>query len=311
VNLIFAGTPPFAAEALRALHRAGHRILLVLTQPDRPAGRGLKLTPSAVAQAAAALGLPILKPTTLKDGAIQDALRQLKADVMVVAAYGLILPQAVLDIPARGCLNIHGSLLPRWRGAAPVQRAIEAGDTETGIAIMQMDVGLDTGPVLLERRVAIEAEETSAGLFAKLTALGATAIVEALAQLETLTPHPQPQDGALYATKIDKREARIDWSQSAATIERRCRAFDPFPGCETALHEASLKVWRARVVPIPHSVDEPRVAGTVGSVDRDRLVVHCGTDALSLVTVQRPGGKRMAIADFLRAHPVRVGEVMK
>jgi methionyl-tRNA formyltransferase len=307
MKLIFAGTPSFAAEALRALHAAGHEIVLVLTQPDRPAGRGLKLQSSAVSLAASALQLPLLKPATLKEAAIQAALAALGADVMVVAAYGLLLPQAVLDIPRLGCINIHGSLLPRWRGAAPVQRAIEAGDRETGIAIMQMEAGLDTGPVLLEKRLPIADDDTSATLFAKLTALGAEAIVEALSRLPALEPKAQSSDGVTYATKVHKQESRIDWSQSAALIERRCRAFDPFPGCETQYDGATLKIWRVAVLQ-----DEREAApGTIVTVGADALHVRCGSGAVAIKSVQRPGGKRLAIKEFLRGTKPRVGEVMQ
>ena len=220
MNLIFAGTPPFAAAALSALCAAGHRIDLVLTQPDRPAGRGMKMVASAVAEEATQRGLPLLQPNSLKDATVTAQLRAIGPDAMVVAAYGLILPPAVLAIPRFGCLNIHGSLLPRWRGAAPVQRAIEAGDTETGITIMQMDEGLDTGAVLLEKRVAIAADETAATLFQRLTALGADAIVQALETLPTLTAQAQPATGNSYAKKIEKTEAAIHWAEPAIAIER-------------------------------------------------------------------------------------------
>jgi methionyl-tRNA formyltransferase len=303
MKLIFAGTPVFAARSLTALHDAGHHIALVLTQPDRPAGRGMKLTPSAVAEEAARLGLPVAKPTTLKDETIQQTLAAVQADVMVVAAYGLLLPQNVLDLPLRGCLNIHGSLLPRWRGAAPVQRAIEAGDRETGIAIMQMDAGLDTGPVLLAHKIEIGLDDTSGALFEKLTALGARSIVEALSNLDNLEPIAQPDEGVTYAKKIGKPEARIDWTLSATELERRIRAFDPFPGCETMVNAVPLKIWRARVVPAIAG----RSPGTVIESAADRLVVQCGTDALSLTIVQKPGGKRMSIADYQRGHDMAPG----
>lgn len=307
MKLIFAGTPVFAADALRALHAAGHEILLVLTQPDRPAGRGLKLSPSAVSVAATELNLPLLKPATLKEAAIQAALAELRVDVMVVAAYGLLLPPAVLALPRQGCINIHGSLLPRWRGAAPVQRAIEAGDRETGIAIMQMEAGLDTGPVLLEKRLPIADDDTSTSLFTKLTALGATAIVEALARLESLKPQVQPNEGVTYATKIHKSEARIDWALPAAVIERRCRAFDPFPGCETEYAGDALKIWRVAVVEDVKQASP----GTIVAANTEALHVRCGDGAVALVSVQRPGGKRLSIGEFLRGHAPRVGEVMQ
>ncbi|MBL8512038.1 MAG: methionyl-tRNA formyltransferase [Betaproteobacteria bacterium] len=307
MKLIFAGTPPFAAAALEALHTAGHEIALVLTQPDRPAGRGMKLMQSAVAQAAARLGVPIEKPPTLKDADTQHRLRQIGADLMVVAAYGLILPQAVLDIPRLGCLNIHGSLLPRWRGAAPIQRAIEAGDAETGIVIMQMEAGLDTGPALLTRTLPITPDDTSASLFAKLTELGAAAIVEALEKLPQLIAVPQSAFGVTYAKKIDKTEAPIDWSQPATEIERRIRAFDPFPGCETMLQGATLKIWRASVIKMS-SVDSP---GRVISMATDHIIVQCGQDALALQVVQKPGGKRLSMVDFLHGTTVVLGEQLQ
>jgi methionyl-tRNA formyltransferase len=300
MRLIFAGTPSFAADALTALHAAGHEVALVLTQPDRQAGRGMKLLPSATAEAASKLGLRIEKPPTLKNADTQAMLRSIGAEAMVVAAYGLILPQSVLDIPARGCLNIHGSLLPRWRGAAPVQRAIEAGDIETGIAIMQMDAGLDTGDVLLEKKLPIALDETSATLFAKLTALGASAIVEALAELPKLVPHLQSAEGMTYAKKIEKSESKIDFSLPAEVIERKLRAFDPFPGCEVTIgngdEKSSLKIWRGTVIKSAATV----APGTIVTLTSTSLQVSCGRDLLSLQTVQKPGGKRLAISDYLR-----------
>lgn len=313
MRLIFAGTPPFAADALNALHAAGHNIALVLTQPDRPAGRGMKLLPSATAEAALKLGLRIEKPPTLKNTDVQAMLKSVGAEVMIVAAYGLILPQLVLDIPEHGCLNIHGSLLPRWRGAAPVQRAIEADDTMTGITIMQMDAGLDTGDILLEKQLPIAADETSATLFAKLTALGASAIVEALAQLPKLIARPQSAEGITYAKKIEKSEGKINFSLPADVIERKLRAFDPFPGCEATLAEdgekSILKIWRAAVIKSPVSP----TAGTIVALTPQSLHVSCGCDLLSLQTVQKPGGKRLAIADFLRRSShvnLKVGDVL-
>jgi methionyl-tRNA formyltransferase len=313
MRLIFAGTPPFAVDALSALHAANHEIALVLTQPDRPAGRGMKLLPSAVAEAASALGLAIEKPLTLKNADVQTLLKSVDAEAMIVAAYGLILPQAVLDIPRRGCLNIHGSLLPRWRGAAPVQRAIEAGDSETGIAIMQMDAGLDTGGILLEKKLPIAPDETSATLFAKLTELGAAAIVEALAALPSLVPRAQTSEGMTYAKKIEKSEGKIDFSLPAEVIERKLRAFDPFPGCELISAEgkekSGLKIWRASVVKSPVTA----APGTIVALTPQLLQVSCGRDLLSIQTVQKPGGKRLAIADYLRQNshtPLKVGDLL-
>ena len=305
MKIIFAGTPPFAAAALAALHDAGHHIALVLTQPDRPSGRGMKLKSGAVAEQATRLGLALAKPESLKEEAIQSKLRALAPEVVVVAAYGLLLPQAVLDIPKYGCINIHGSLLPRWRGAAPVQRAIEAGDTGTGIAIMQMDAGLDTGPLLLTRSCPITPDETTGSLFEKLTLTATGAIVDAIEKLPLLCAVAQPHDGVTYAKKIDKSEARIDWRQAAKDIERRMRAFDPAPGCDSTLADEPLKIWRARVNAVREGTTG--VPGTIVDVASDRLTVQCGVGALDLVTVQKPGGKRIAVADFLRGLTIQTG----
>ncbi len=303
MKIIFAGTPPFAAVALTALHAAGHEIGLVLSQPDRPSGRGMKLTASAVSLAANQLGLRIEKPATLKTPEAQALVRDTNADLMVVAAYGLLLPQAVLDMPRLGCINIHGSLLPRWRGAAPVQRAIEAGDTHTGIDIMQMEAGLDTGPILLEQKIAIASDDTSATLFAKLTTLGSTAIVEALQQFNTLAPQTQSAAGITYAKKIEKSEALINWQESATEIERRIRAFDPFPGCELVLRKEKLKVWRA--VTADNALNAS--PGLVIAITASDFTVSCGEGALRITNVQRPGGKRINAAEFLRANPISIG----
>ena len=296
MKIIFAGTPPFAAAALDALHAAGHELALVLTQPDRPAGRGLKLTPSAVSELAARLRLPVAKFASLKTAGALHTLSAVNADVMVVAAYGLLLPPAVLALPRVGCINIHGSLLPRWRGAAPVQRAIEAGDAETGITIMQMDEGLDTGAVLLGKKIAITNDDTSATLFEKLTALGAAAMVDALEKLPTLTPRMQAADGVTYAKKIDKTEAAINWHEPAENIARRIRAFDPFPGCETMLENEKLKIWRA--FPVNNALNA--APGNVFAISPDGITIACGVDALRVTCVQRPGGKRLSVADWLR-----------
>lgn len=305
MKIIFAGTPPFAAAALTALVVAGHQIVLVLTQPDRPAGRGLKLRPSAVAEQAEQLGLTLLKPVSLRNDDIQATLRAIAPDAMVVAAYGLMLPQPVLDIPKYGCINIHGSLLPRWRGAAPIQRAIEAGDIETGIAIMQMDAGLDTGPVLLTKACPILPADTSGTLFDRLTALSMVAITDAMEKLPSLQAIAQPLEGISYAKKIDKAEAQIDWTHPAEVIERRLRAFDPAPGCESVIGGEKLKIWHAAVKPSPVDITIP--PGTIIEASPDQLTVQCGVDALGLITVQKPGGKRMAIADYLRGSTLQTG----
>lgn len=303
MKLIFAGTPEFAAVAMTALHAAGHDLALILTQPDRPAGRGQKLTPSAVARVATGRGLRVEKPENLKAPETQALLRGIHADVMVVAAYGQLLPPAVLAIPAKGCLNIHASLLPRWRGAAPIQRAIEAGDSETGITIMQMDAGLDTGAVLLTRAVTIQPTDTAVTLFTRLGELGAETIVDALSRLGSLSAVAQAATGVTYARKISKSEAQIDWSQPAIVIERKLRAFDPFPGSETRFAGETLKIWRA-------TVETGRVATAAGTIiehTSTRLVVQCGVDALALHSVQRPGGTRLSIAEFLRGTRIDTG----
>ncbi|MDQ2779712.1 MAG: methionyl-tRNA formyltransferase [Pseudomonadota bacterium] len=301
----FAGTPDFAAAALGALLGAGYTVPLVWTQPDRPAGRGQRLQASAVKQLALQHGLPLLQPCSLRlDGrfpadaaAAQAALQAAALDMLVVAAYGLILPPWTLAVPRHGCLNIHASLLPRWRGAAPIQRAIEAGDAQTGITLMQMDEGLDTGAMLLSEATAIEAGDSSASLHERLAAIGARLLLQGLAQRSagTLSSTPQPADGASYAPKIEKTEAAIDWHQPAAVIERRLRAFDPFPGCNAVLRGETVKVWRARVVA---AQGEPGVVLAAGG---GTLRIACGTDALDLLQLQRPGGRRLDVEAFLRA----------
>ena len=301
MRIIFAGTPPFAAAALGALAEAGHDIPLVLTQPDRPAGRGMKLTPSAVKQAALARGLPVYQPTSLKTPEAQAAIATIGADVMVVAAYGLILPQAVLDLPRFGCLNIHASLLPRWRGAAPIQRAILAGDTETGITIMQMDAGLDTGAMVSKTVVPIQDTDTAASLHDALAAAGATAIVTALANYATLTPEIQEGSQATYAAKLSKDEAQLDWKQSADSLARAVRAYNPVPGAWTLLDGAPLKIW---------SVQASAGTGAAGEVlraDTDQLIIACGSGALALLEIQPAGSKRMAAAAFLAGRPLAAG----
>ena len=308
MKVAFAGTPEFARVALAAIHGAGHDVPLVLTQPDRPAGRGLKLQASPVKQFAQAHGLPLVQPRSLRlDGkfpaeaaAARAALEQAAPDVMVVAAYGLILPPWVLALPCHGCLNIHGSLLPRWRGAAPIQRAIEAGDAETGITVMQMDAGLDTGAMLLAEALPIAPTDTSATLHDRLAALGARLIDQALALLAqgALQPRPQPAEGVTYAHKIEKAEAAIAWQAPAAVVERRLRAFDPFPGATAVLGGQPVKVWRGRVVP------GSGVPGQVLQAGEGRLVVACGQDALELLEVQLAGGRRIPAREFLQRHPV-------
>jgi methionyl-tRNA formyltransferase len=300
MRLVFAGTPEFAAQALSALIAAGHDIPLVLTQPDRPAGRGMKLKASPVKAVALARDLTVAQPETLKPEAARQAIVDARPDLMVVAAYGLILPQAALDIPRLGCVNIHASLLPRWRGAAPIQRAIEAGDVETGITLMQMDAGLDTGDILGLYPLAIATDDSAASLHDKLAALGARAIVEWLPNLalDAVTRQPQDAARATYAAKIGKEEGRLDWRLSAAELDRRIRAFDPFPGAQALLRGAPLKVWRATPAP---GQGEP---GSILEATPTRLRVACGDGALNLLELQHAGGKRLPVNAFLAGHPV-------
>ena len=308
----FAGTPEFAREALAAMLAAGISVPLVLTQPDRPAGRGMKLQPSPVKQLALEHGIAVAQPTSLKlDGrfpdeaaAAREALLAARLDVLVVAAYGLILPRWVLALPRLGCLNIHGSILPRWRGAAPIHRAIEAGDAETGITIMQMDEGLDTGAMLLRRALPIAADDTTASLHDRLAALGGECIVDALAALQRgeLVATPQPAEGVTYAAKIGRAEAAIDWTRPAAEIERAMRAFDPFPGAASSLRDTVVKCWSGKVVP---GSGEP---GSVLAVDDEGITIACGRDALRCTVLQRPGSKRLPAGEFLRGFPVSIGE---
>ncbi len=300
MKIVFAGTPEFAARALAALYEAGHDIPLVLTQPDRPAGRGMTLQASPVKQLALSRGSEVFQPLTLKDEAAQEKLRLLAPDVMVVAAYGLILPQAVLDIPRHGCLNIHASLLPRWRGAAPIHRAILAGDAESGVCIMQMEAGLDTGPVLLSASTPITAQDTSQTLHDKLAVQGAQLIVSALQRLP-LPAVAQPEAGVTYAAKLDKSEAPLDWRRPAAELDRQIRAFTPFPGTTAVLDGAPLKVWAA----LPRS--ESGVPGTVLAADKHGILVACGSGSLLLTELQKAGGKRLPVAQFLAGHGVSAG----
>jgi len=302
MKLIFAGTPEFAAAALAAIVAAGHEVALVLTQPDRPAGRGMALQASPVKQTAAVHGIPVFQPPTLKDAAAQETIRAVGAEVMVVAAYGLILPQTVLDLPRHGCLNIHASLLPRWRGAAPIQRALLAGDAETGVCIMQMEAGLDTGPVLLAEATPIAGDDTAATLHDRLAGIGARLIVDTLARLP-LPASPQPDDGATYAAKIDKAESLIDWAQPAAVIDRHIRAFNPFPGAHSTLSGQGVKIWRA-------TPDAGTGApGEVLSAGRDGIVVACGDGALRVSELQKAGSKRLPVAQFLAGNAVVPGAV--
>ncbi|VXB52394.1 methionyl-tRNA formyltransferase [Massilia sp. 9I] len=309
MKIVFAGTPEFAAVALRALHEAGFEIPLALTQPDRPAGRGMQLQASAVKQYALAHGMEVAQPLSLRMDAkdpqraeearaAHERLLALDYDVMVVAAYGLILPRSTLDI--KPCINIHGSLLPRWRGAAPIHRAIESGDVETGVTIMGMEEGLDTGPMMLMERVAIEDSDTTGSLHDKLAALGGRMIVEALRKMEAgqLEAVPQPEEGVTYAAKISKEEAKLDFGLPAELLWRRVRAFNPFPGAQGLVDGVTVKVWNAELAP---------GSGTPGQVlaaDAQGIVVACGTGALRMTELQKPGGKRLAAAEFLKSFPL-------
>ena len=307
MKVIFAGTPDFAAQALRAIAAAGFEILLVLTQPDRPKGRGMQLQASPVKQAALELGLAIAQPASLRHEEAQALLRAQNADVMVVAAYGLILPQAVLDTPAHGCLNIHASLLPRWRGAAPIQRAIEAGDTETGVCIMQMDAGLDTGAVVSTHHYAIKNTDTATDVHDALAVLGAHAIVADLQQLQQtggLNATPQPPAGITYAQKLSKEEAKIDWNESALVIERKIRAFNPVPGAWVEYQDRPLKIWQAE------AVEQSGRAGEVLAISSDGLIVACGEGALNITELQPAGSKRMPIAAFAAGRHIEKGTLL-
>jgi methionyl-tRNA formyltransferase len=323
MRIAYAGTPAFAAAGLEAVLAAGHEVCMVLAQPDRPAGRGMQRQPGAVARLAQERGLALLTPASLrpeKGGAetlaALDRLRAVHPDILVVAAYGLLLPQAVLDIPrglplpgggAVTALNIHASLLPRWRGAAPIVRAIEAGDRQTGISIMQMDAGLDTGPVLLSHAVDIAPEITAGELTGQLALLGGELVVAALQGLAAgrLQARPQPAQGVLYAHKVGKREAWLDWDRPAQELAARIRAFDPFPGACSSLAGQTVKLWRAHVVPAGTAGTAP---GSVLSAGPGGVVIACGADALCVTQLQRPGGRRLAARDFLAGTPVAAGQ---
>lgn len=300
LSLVFAGTPEFSVPALEALVASRHRVLAVYTQPDRPAGRGQQVTMSAVKQCALKHQLPVEQPQTLKDPAAVECLAQYQADLMIVVAYGLLLPKTVLDTPRLGCVNIHASLLPRWRGAAPIQRAIQAGDKESGVTIMQMDVGLDTGPMLLERVTPIDSRETGASLHDRLSMLGAEAVLDAIDAIAAGTAKPvaQPKEGATYAAKIRKEEALIDWSKSAVDIDRHVRAFNPWPIAETRWNGQQLRIWEAS----PLDKKSSAAPGTVVATSSDGIDVATGDGTLQLTRVQAAGRKAMPAADFLRAH---------
>ncbi|HZN86722.1 MAG TPA: methionyl-tRNA formyltransferase [Burkholderiales bacterium] len=304
MRLVFAGTPEFAERALSALLDAGHAVSLVLTQPDRPAGRGMRASPSAVKQLALARGIEVFQPAALREPAALERIRAAEPDALVVAAYGLLLPRAVLDVAPQGALNIHASLLPRWRGAAPIQRALIAGDRETGISIMRMDAGLDTGPVLARQRIAIDTQDDAQTLHDKLAALGARMIVAALAEVAAGRARavPQPEDGATYARKIDKREALIDWQAPVVEVERLVRALRPWPGAAAPWRGEALKIWRATA---DAAGGKP---GTVLESGPSGILVACGKGALRILELQRAGGRRLGADAFLRGCAIDAGE---
>jgi methionyl-tRNA formyltransferase len=302
MRIVFAGTPEFAVPSLRAAARRGE-IVAAYTQPDRPAGRGRGMQASPVKLEALGRGIPVLQPETLRTQLSRDALRALQPDLMVVVAYGLLLPQSVLDIPKHGCWNVHASLLPRWRGAAPIQRAIEAGDAETGVCLMQMEKGLDTGPVLLSQRLSIGADETGGQLHDRLALLGAQVLADGLGLLRAgMKPVavPQSEAGATYARKLDKAEARLDWTQSADELARKVRAYQPWPVAEAQLAGERVRIHAAEALPLAHDA----APGTVLLARREGIDVACGEGALRLTRVQREGGRPVAVADYLNARPL-------
>jgi len=299
MRIVFAGTPEFAVPSLRAAHSKAE-VVAAYTQPDRPAGRGRGLSPSPVKMQAQAWSIPVLQPESLKSKEAQQELRELEPDLLVVVAYGLILPRAVLAVPRYGCWNVHASLLPRWRGAAPIQRAIEAGDEQTGVCLMQMEAGLDTGPVLLKQAIPIAAEETGGQLHERLAVLGASVLTDGLALLRAgmrPAPQPQPEEGVTYAHKLQKQEARLDWSQPAALLARKVRAYEPWPVAEGVVAGERLRIRGAVALDVEHSA----APGTLLSATRHGLDIACGQGALRLRVFQREGGKSITAADYLNA----------
>ena len=301
MKVIFAGTPDFAVPTLQALIDAGHEIVLVLTQPDRPAGRGMKLKASPVKELALQHGLPVYQPETLKTAESQAPVAAVAADVMVVAAYGLILPQAVLDMPRRGCYNVHASLLPRWRGAAPIQRALQTGDAETGVTIMEVVLALDAGAMLKKGTVPITAQDTAQTLHDALAAQGGQLMVDVLADLDHIAPQPQDASLVTYAEKLRKDEAPLDWHQPAEVLSRQVRAFNPFPGAQAAMQGEVWKIWFAK------AVEGEGAPGTVLGI-KDGITVACGRGALRIESLQKPGGKRLSAREFLAGTSLQVGD---
>jgi methionyl-tRNA formyltransferase len=304
LRVLFAGTPDFAARCLATLLESRHALCGVMTQPDRPAGRGLAPSESPVKRLAAGRGVRVVQPASLKDAGVLKELERLRPDVIVTAAYGLIFPQSLLDLPPRGALNVHASLLPRWRGAAPIQRALLAGDKETGVSIMQMDAGLDTGPVLLREAITILGSDTAGTLTDRLAELGGKLAVRVLDALEggALQAVPQPAEGVSHAPKLAREESRLDWSQDAEAVERCVRAFNPWPGAGARVRGVDIKIWGCAVAP------GEAWAGEVLSADGDGLCIACGRGALRVTELQRAGGKRLHAADFLRGFPLAPGE---
>jgi len=306
LRVVFAGTPDFAVPHLAACRRDGVEIVAVYTQPDRPAGRGRKLTPSPVKQAAIDLGLAVEQPENFKEAAARDRLAAYAPDLIVVVAYGLILSRKVLAIPRLGCWNVHASLLPRWRGAAPIQRAILAGDAETGVCLMQMEAGLDTGPVLLRQALPIAPDDTGGSLHDKLAALGAALLGDALDRAlrgEPMPAAPQPEDGVTYAHKLDKAEARLDWNEAAAALARKVRAFDPWPVAEALVDGETLRVWRVQVRDSGLGTGDSAGPGSIVAATREGIDIGCADGVLRLLEVQRAGGRRISAADYLNARP--------
>ena len=307
MNIVFAGTPEFAVSSLKALVESRHSIIAVYTQPDRPAGRGRKVQASPVKQYAESAGLKIYQPVDFKQAETLDQLRLLKPDIMIVVAYGLILPQPVLEIPRSGCLNVHASLLPRWRGAAPIQRAIEAGDKNTGVTIMQMDAGLDTGDMLVKKELPIREDDTAQTLHDRLADLGADALLEALDQLDqgTLVAEKQNDSDASYARKLEKSEARIDWSLPAETLARKIRAFNPWPAMNCGLNGKRLRLLGAKAV---MHAGKGATAGSIVEMDSNSLCVQCGEGRLDVYRLQLEGGRPQSIREFLNGHQLKVGD---
>jgi methionyl-tRNA formyltransferase len=302
LRLVFAGTPEFAVPCLAACRSSGAELVAVYTQPDRPAGRGRKVTPGPVRLAALAAGVTIHQPESLKSAEAQQVLAAHRPDLLVVVAYGLILPRKILAIPRLGCWNVHASLLPRWRGAAPIQRAILAGDHESGVDLMQMEAGLDTGPILLERRTPISREDTGGTLHDRLSALGAEVLAEGLSRVlagDVLPSRPQAEAGVVYAHKLEKAEAKLDFNRPAIDLERQVRAFDPWPVAEGEIAGEPLRVWAARAIDTDHAA----IPGTVLAASRDGIDLACGTGALRITSLQRAGGKRIRATDYLNARP--------